>query len=143
MRIRRDEEEAGEEEIMITPLVDVVFLLLIFFLVTASLKKPTREWDIDLPADTYATAGKFRKNEVIITFMPDGTMHVADKVGGTREKAGMTELRKVLEQAAQQVPRPHVRLDADRNVKLGTVAEVVDILRNYELRDISFRAKDR
>ena len=144
---RRDEEEAGEEEIMITPLVDVVFLLLIFFLVTAALKKPTRIWDINLPAETYATSGRFTPDEIILTFMPDkggeSAFHVSDKAGGTRENVSMTELRKVLSAASSRTPRPQVRIDADTSVRMYRVAEIMDVLRNYQLRDVAFRAHDR
>ncbi|GDY12315.1 hypothetical protein LBMAG53_11930 [Planctomycetota bacterium] len=145
---KRDEEEPGEEEIMIVPLVDVVFLLLIFFLVTASMKKPIREWDIDLPASSFAQTGKFRTDEIIITFVHDPAKkasyyNIGSNSTGSREHVSMTELKTVLEGAKKITPRPHIRLDIDRNVIMYQVAEVVDVLHSNDFRDIAFRAHDR
>lgn len=146
--IRHEEEEPGEEEIMIVPLVDVVFLLLIFFLVTASLKKPIREWDITLPKESYAKTGKFRTDELIITFVPDlekkaNYFNIGSNSTGSKEKVSRTELITLLREAQKASPRPHVRLDVDRRVSMVDVAEVMDILHSFDFTAISFRAHDR
>jgi biopolymer transport protein ExbD len=147
MRIRRDDDGGmADDDVPMTPLIDAVFLLLIFFIVTASLKKPVREWDLDLAADSYGVSSKFRNNEIIISVTPKGQLHLYDG-SQTIENVSKTELAKVLghagEAPARGEERPHVRIDADRNVKMFQVAEVVDLLANYQLHDISFRAKDR
>ena len=146
--IRHEEEEPGEEEIMIVPLVDVVFLLLIFFLVTASLKKPIREWDIILPKESYAKTGKFRTDELIITFVPDlekkvNYFNIGSNSTGSKEKVSRTELITLLREAQNVSPRPHIRLDVDRRVAMNDVAEVMDILHSFDFVQISFRAHDR
>jgi len=160
-RHRRDEEEPGEEEIMIVPLVDIVFLLLIFFLVTSSFRKPIREWDISLPESTYAARGKYRNDELVIAFMAkqdpkSGKVEVwknlvyawsktAGDPGGkeTKENISETELRKVFFRAQSKMTRPTVRMEIDRSVPYFAVAEVIDSLYSFNLRDISFRARDR
>ena len=144
----RDEEEPGEEEIMIVPLVDVVFLLLIFFLVTASLKKPIREWDIDLPKESFAATGTFKADEIIITFVPDLAkrgmwFNVGSNALGSREKVSRTELDTIIKQAQAASPRPHIRLDVDRRISMADVAEVMDVLQAHGFSGISFRAHDR
>ena len=158
---KRDQDEPGEEEIMIVPLVDIVFLLLIFFLVTSSFRKPIREWDINLPESTYAAKGKYRNDEMTIIFMAkqdakSGRVQVwknlvyawsktADQAAGkeVKENISETELRKVFFQAQARMTRPTVRLEIDRSVPYFAVAEVLDSLYSFNLRDISFRARDR
>lgn len=158
---RRDEDEPGEEEIMIVPLVDIVFLLLIFFLVTSSFRKPIREWDVSLPESTYAEKGKYRNDELVIAFMAKqdaktGKVEVwknlvyawsktATDPGGKeiKENISETEMRKVFYQAQQKMTRPTVRMEIDRSVPYFAVAEVLDSLYSFHLRDVSFRARDR
>ena len=160
-RHRRDEDEPGEEEIMIVPLVDIVFLLLIFFLVTSSFRKPIREWDINLPDSTYASKGKFRNDELVIVFMArqdpkSGKVEVwknlvyawsktASDPGGKeiKENISETELRKVFFLAQSKMTRPTVRMEIDRSVPYFSVAEVLDSLYSFNLRDVTFRARDR
>ncbi len=148
-----DEEEPGEEEIMIVPLVDIVFLLLIFFIVTSSFRKPIREWDVQLPESTYAAKGAYRADELIIVFMANkdpktGKVEVwknlvSAKDGGVRERVTETELRKVFFAAQSRTPIPVVRLEIDRSVPHYHVAETIDSLHSFNLRNIAFRARDR
>ena len=160
-RHRREDEEPGEEEIMIVPLVDIVFLLLIFFLVTSSFRKPIREWDINLPESTYAAKGKYRNDEMVIIFMAkqdpkSGRVQVwknlvyawaktATEPAGkeVKENISETELRTVFMQAQSRMTRPTIRLEIDRSVPYYAVTEVLDSLYSFNLRDVSFRARDR
>jgi len=141
-RLFREEDEPGEEEIMIVPLIDIVFLLLIFFLVTASMKKPIREWDIRMPTASYATKGRFHGDELVITFTGK-EIHLASTLGGAKEKVSQTEMRTAFKAAGERTPRPHVRIEADGSVPMREVAKVIDTLAAYDLREISFRANDR
>lgn len=160
-RHHRDEEEPGEEEIMIVPLVDIVFLLLIFFLVTSSFRKPIREWDIALPDSTYAAKGKFRNDEMVLGFMAkqdpkSGKLEVWKNLTYARsktatdpgekiiqEKISETEFRNLLFKAQSAMIRPVVRLEIDRSVPYYSVAECIDTLHSFGLRNITFRARDR
>ncbi|GDY13889.1 hypothetical protein LBMAG53_27670 [Planctomycetota bacterium] len=156
-----DEEEPGEEEIMIVPLVDIVFLLLIFFIVTSSFRKPIREWDVKLPDSTYAAKGKFRNDELVIAFLAkqdakSGKIQVWKNLvyawsktptdpGGkeVKENVTETEMRKVFFAAQSKMTRPVVRMEIDRSVPYFAVAEVLDSLHSFNLRDVTFRARDR
>lgn len=149
-RMRLDDDDAADEEIpALVSMIDILVVLIIFFLVTSAFKQPIRTWDIDLPADTYAHSARPKLDEVVITFLPavgtagDTTVHVASSWTGTREKATMGELRSILADAARRPEKPSVRLDVDRQVRMYQVAEVVDLLRTNGLQDVAFRARDR
>lgn len=149
-RMRLDDDDAADEEIpALVSLIDILVVLIIFFLVTSAFKKPIRTWDIDLPADTYAHSVRSKPDEVVITFLPSGAnagdtlVHVASSWTGTREKASLGELRTILADAAQRPLKPAIRLDVDKQVRMYQVAEVIDLLRTNGLQDIGFRARDR
>ena len=55
MRSRVSDYE-GEVDVQMTPLIDCVFLLLVFFLVAATLKKPHKELEIQLPHSAAASS---------------------------------------------------------------------------------------
>jgi biopolymer transport protein ExbD len=151
-RMRLEDDDAADEEIpALVSLIDILVVLIIFFLVTSAFKKPIRTWDIDLPADTYAQSARPKPDEVVITFLPsaasagaaDTLVHVASTWTGTREKATLGELRTILADAAQRPSKPAIRLDVDRQVRMYQVAEVIDLLRTNGLQDVAFRARDR
>ena len=159
--VRRNRRGNDTVDVNMSPMVDMTFLLLIFFLVTSSFRKPIREWDINLPESTYAAKGKYRNDEMTIVFMAkqdakSGRVQVwknlvyawsktADEAAGkeVKENISETELRKVFFQAQGRMTRPTVRLEIDRSVPYFAVAEVLDSLYSFNLRDISFRARDR
>lgn len=149
-RLRLDDDDAADEEIpALVSLIDILVVLIIFFLVTSAFKKPIRTWDVNLPADTYAQSERPAPDEMVITFMPssanagDTVVHVGSTWSGTREKATLGELRTLLADAARRPAKPSVRLDVDRDVRMYQVAEVLDLLRTNGLQDVAFRARDR
>ncbi len=66
-------EKSAVESIPMTPLIDVVFLLLIFFLVTASLsEEEERQMDVQLPAASEAMPLVARPREIVINITAEG-----------------------------------------------------------------------
>ena len=59
---KRDESE--DPGVQMAPLLDIVFLLLIFFLVTASLKKPHKELPVHVPDAALAAKSKVKINNL-------------------------------------------------------------------------------
>ena len=62
------------EKANLTPMIDVVFLLLIFFMVTTSLIKEEADLGIQLPTNTPATAPAELPSKHIIEVLPDGSV---------------------------------------------------------------------
>lgn len=62
------------EKANLTPMIDVVFLLLIFFMVTTSLIKEEADLGIQLPTNTPAQASKELPSKHIVEVLPDGTV---------------------------------------------------------------------
>jgi biopolymer transport protein ExbD len=102
----------------ITPLVDVVFLLLIFFLVTCKFAQDEREIHVQLPeGPSNAAAVSSQPLRVIVT--RDGICRVAGKPCDDQE------LERRISKAAQSGQR--VLVFADRSVMFSSVAKVLRI----------------
>ena len=149
-RMPLENDDEGDDEIpQFISLIDILVVLIIFFLVTSAFKQPVRTWDIELPPDTYAVSARPKKEQLIITLVPgdpkrgETIIHLGSSWAGSREKATLAELRTMLADAAARPSKPTVRLDVDRKVQMESVAEVLDLLRINELHNVSFRARDR
>ncbi|HUP01709.1 MAG TPA: biopolymer transporter ExbD [Gemmatimonadota bacterium] len=106
--------------INITSLIDVVFLLLLFFVVTSTfLEQP----GLDLALPEASTAEGEREGDVTVSVAPDGTVYLAGEAVPAGDLAGRLE-------AALSVRDPkRVILEADRSVSHGRVVEVMDAAR--------------
>lgn len=77
MRRRRSSPE--EVGFNITPMIDLTFLLLIFFMVTSKLSKEQKKMDIALPLAASAVRPEDLSNRDIINLDPQGVLHVGDR----------------------------------------------------------------
>ncbi len=77
MRRRRSQSE--EVGFNITPMIDLTFLLLIFFMVTSKLSKEQKKMDIALPLAASAVRPEDLSNRDIINVDPQGVLHVGDR----------------------------------------------------------------
>ncbi|MCG2659057.1 MAG: biopolymer transporter ExbD [Kiritimatiellae bacterium] len=126
--IRIETRRHGNPDIGIAPLVDCVFLLLIFFLLTSSFSE-TRGIKIDLPKSS--TAQEAEKENIEIVMSETGEIVLQGR------PTTINDLTKALRDAvARQGKRP-VFLKADKMVRLEKVAEVIDCVRAAELETVS------
>ena len=120
MRTRLEDEELSVD---MAPLIDCVFLLLIFFLVATTLKKIDRELPLTLP-DSAASMEVQQPDEFsVIGIDREGNFYL----DGTPVPLGM--LQSELRSKAQANPQVKLRLDADKDVAFSKVMQVLDILR--------------
>ena len=114
-------------EINVTPLVDVVIVLLIIFMVAAPMM--TKGLDVKLPKTTAKSLPQKKKN-IVITVNDKGKVYL-NKVAVDEEvlKRRLAEMKR--EGQAQQV-----LLKADRAVAYGTVARVMATIREAGIEDL-------
>lgn len=131
---RRRMRKRAEESVAVdlSPLIDAVFLLLIFFLVTTMLKRLEKQIPVVLPDSTAAPA-RIAKSEEII-FALDANGRIAE---GSKRRGGRGEIRyervdnfdgrlkEIAENRGLAVP---VRVDAEREVPFQTVIDSLDTL---------------
>lgn len=119
MRIR-DTDETDGFQLNLAPLIDVVFLLLIFFMVATSFLDPEKEMAIDLPAAHSGAGPEEEPDEIVINVLKDGRLLVA---GSEMDDAG---LGAALERAARRSKETSVTIRGDRQVRHERIVQVMD-----------------
>ena len=105
-----------------TPLIDVVFLLLIFFLVASRLSQEDRELDIPLPSAANAMPMTAEPQEMVVNIDRQGAIFVNSEVLTSEQFEGL------LSQSVANNPLGQsVIIRADRRVPLQTPVNVMDI----------------
>lgn len=119
--------------INIVPLVDVLTVLLFFFLVTMQFKHVST---LNITVPKIETAGKNEIEErIVIAVSPEGELYLNDRAV---EKAVLTAAMKL---AGELTPNMHVLLIADEEVPLKFVTEVMDVCRNNRLNKIRLQSR--
>jgi biopolymer transport protein ExbD len=124
-----DDDDGLMNEINMTPLVDVMLVLLIVFMVTIPVIRHAVK--IDLP---HASSQKeeTKPAQVSVSVQADGTI-VWDKT-----PIDLDTLRAKIAAAAQQQPQPELHLNADRKVPYEKVAQVMSAAQAGGLTKIGF-----
>ena len=125
-------------EINVTPLVDVMLVLLIIFMITAPLM--THKVKVDLPEAnlTKRTEETIKVTPITIAVEDTGALYWNDEP----VTKGVIESRFSVE--AQKTPQPQVNVRGDKTAKYKLVQEVVQIAQNQGMRKVGFVAiKDR
>lgn len=114
-RARRQEEQ---QDIDISPLIDMVFILLIFFMVSTTFQK---DMDLDIDRPQAGSAQTAASTSIRIYVAKDGTAHV----DGQPVRSWMLQSR-VKNQLATAGPEPSVLVVADETIPSKRLIEVVD-----------------
>ena len=119
MRIH-DESASEEMTLNLTSLIDVVFLLLIFFMVATTFLDPEREIDLDLPEAESSTMPEEAPDQIVINVVEDGRISLA---GRTVDRDGLLAS---LRQAARVSPTTPVTIRGARLVAHERIVAVMD-----------------
>lgn len=120
---------APMSEINVTPLVDVMLVLLIIFIVAAPML--THAVKIDLPKAS-STAQTEKPDTVRLALNDNGDLYWNDRL------VGEAELRARLAEAAARQPQPDVHLRADRTTRYERLAEVMARVHNAGIGRLAF-----
>ena len=101
MQSVKDEIMNAEEGLPIGPLIDVVFLLLIYFIVTSSLKSPEADLGIRLPGSMAQSTALELPDEQIIEISPDGAVNLNNNMFAIDSGRALPELVAMLSRYRQ------------------------------------------
>jgi len=120
----------------LTPLIDIVFLLLIFFLVATRFAEEECEMDVVLPDASEAQALTSTPQEMFVNIDDKGAYYVTGKV------VELPELEKILKAAYVNNPgRASVVIRADRRVPLQYAVDVMNACNKTGIRDYRLTTK--
>lgn len=128
MRFAARQEE--DYSLQLTSLIDVVFLLLIFFMVSTSFVDFTRRMDIQLPDSKVST-----EVERVESFLLE--VGVEKKLTLNGKNVTIEELERRLDEAKRKPGRRVLIIKADKRLDYGFVVRIMGISFSAGIRDIS------
>lgn len=128
---KRDEDDYS---IPLTSLIDVVFLLLIFFMVSTVFINFTKKMDIELPESKIADLPPNRKSFEI-------EMMLDKKIYLDGEEVAMEKLELRLKNLSEKVKEKAAIIKADRGLPYGEVIKVIGICKAVRIMDIGVAVK--
>ena len=126
MRRHASKTNDGDAEIDMTPMLDIVFIMLIFFIVTASFLK---EAGIEINRPDASTAVKADKANIMIAISDK------DEVWMEKRRVDVRAVRANVERLRAENPEGSVVIQADVDSRSGVVMEVVDAVRKAGVQD--------
>lgn len=129
-------QEDDQTDVSMSPLIDCVFLLLIFFLVATMSKKENKDVDIRLPESDSAVKRLATDDQTVIGVDEKGNIDLEGK------PASIMVAHDALRAMAIANPNKQIRIDADARAPLANVVEVVDICQFNHLDDVVLRTYD-
>jgi len=122
---------AGSVDINMGPLIDMVFLLLIFFVVTTSFVKET---GIDVQRSVAATAETVDRGNILLAVSAAGEIFYDGR------RVDVRSVRAHVERALAEDPEAAVVVVADRNSATGVVVQAMDQCRLAGAKNVSLAA---
>jgi len=121
-----------EADINITPMLDIVFIMLIFFIVTTSFTKETGATIIRPEA---AQAVALQNGTILIGIRPN------DDIWMAKRQIELREVRQMVERARAENPEGSVVIVADKGSRIGTVARVMDQVKMAGVQGVAISAE--
>jgi len=123
-------------DLNITPLIDVVFLLLIFFMVSTTFEMKS-EINLKLP-ESSETLRELKPDSIMIAIDSQGRVFVNDN---PLVNSQISTVREAIRQANTDLTDPAVVINADANATHQSVVRVMDAARQLSLTKITFATR--
>ena len=133
-RLGAQSQAEDESGIDITPMLDVVFIMLIFFIVTATFVK---EAGIDVNRPDAATAVKQEKANILIA------INEKNEIWMDRRQVDIRSVRPNIERLHAENPQGSVVIQADKESKTDTLIKVMDAARSAGVFNVAIAAQEQ
>ncbi|MFP4106531.1 MAG: ExbD/TolR family protein [Phycisphaerae bacterium] len=133
LRLQQDEEEVA---VQMAPLIDCVFLLLVFFLVASTLRQAHKEIPLTLPESGSAVKAKVEPDTIVISIDSNGEFWY------NGDKVYKEVLVRRLRAEGDRINPPRVRIDAHRGVTTQVLAWVLDECQFSNLKEVGIRTRN-
>lgn len=134
MAVKYDEDE--KIEVSLTSMMDCIFLMLIFFLVSSQLKKVEKEVPLELPTANVTRSVKATADLIKVSVTAKGDLYVNSK------PVGAAGLRAALTAARAENPDRRIRLDGDVYAPFRSIVQVLDTCQQEGLVVVGIHTAD-
>jgi len=117
---------------LIAPMVDILLVLLGFFMLTWSFSRQERELDVQMPSAGESKEQRRSVGEVIINVKSDGSLVM------NRRAMSPDDLLSALSKVALLYPDQAVVLRGDQRVDYGTIVKTLDLCRRANIWNVAF-----
>jgi biopolymer transport protein ExbD len=124
-------EQLEVSELNLTPMIDVVFLLIIFFLVGSTFSEAERQFDVQVPSVAAAKPLTAPPDQLVISISRDGRMALGKKA------VTLDQLITDLTQARERYADQAVVIRGDGEGKYQLVADVLSACHKAQIRNFS------
>ena len=131
MRRRHANSESEDSAVDMTPMLDIVFIMLIFFIVTTSFVK---ESGVTVSRPSASTAAEDKKGNIMVAIKPNGEIWIDKRAVDVRS------LRANVEKLKAESPESGVVIQADTDARTGILVQVMDQIRLAGVVNISIAA---
>ena len=123
--------EPEPASMQLAPMIDIVFLLLIFFIVTWQYTRSETELSVSVPTAEEGAQKNRVRGEIIINVLADGSLKVEGSI------VNLPQLREKLSLVAKQFKNQPVRIRGDGGVDYQRIVEVIDTCQTSGIWNIS------
>jgi len=130
--LARGRDSGGAKEPPMAPLIDMIFILLIFFLVTTSFVK---ESGVEVKRPIASSTVSREKTNLILAVTSDGSIYAE------KRPLDIRSVRSYMERFLAETPQGSVVIAADRESMTGIVIQVLDACRMAGIKNVSVAAR--
>ena len=132
-RIHHQNNGSAESDINLTPMLDVVFIMLIFFVVTTSFVK---EAGVEVNRPSAKTAQQQERANILIAIRPNGEIWIEGRSVDVRA------VRANIERLRAEFPEGQVVIQGDQAAQIGLLVKVMDQVRLAGITNVAIAADD-
>ena len=130
VRIRKPRGGRRTASISMAPMIDMVFLLLVFFMTASAMSQAGNKLEVQLPSSLESEVPKDLSDRLIVSVAADGSVYVG------RSEIDDAELRETLAEFRERFPQAKLSIRADRGARFRDIKRVMALateagLENY------------
>ena len=130
---RKRKNISDDNPLDLTPMMDIVFIMLIFFIVTTSFVKET---GVDINRPNAETAERDEKGNILVAITQNNEIWI------DKRRIDLKAVRANIERLKIEYPEGSVIIQADKEARSGLLVETMDQIRLAGVQNISIAAKN-